>query len=147
MGALILPTSGRVYVDAMTVIYSVERFPEYWPILEPMWQAAETKSIEIVSSDITLLEVMVGPLKKDDAELQQRFEQALLGTDVRLLPISHSVLREAARLRATVKLRTPDALHAATSQDAGCVLFVSNDFGFRSVPGLPLVLLDDVLKQ
>ena len=57
---------------------------------------------------------------------------------MRLLPITQSILREAAGC-ATTKLKTPDALHAATAQQAGCVLFVTNDAGFRGVAGLPLV--------
>jgi predicted nucleic acid-binding protein len=64
---------------------------------------------------------------------------------MRLLPITQHILRDAARLRATTKLRTPDALHAATARQAGCVLFVTNDVGFRGVASLPLVLLDDLL--
>lgn len=35
MGSLTLPAGGAVYVDAMAVIYTVERFPDYWPLLEP----------------------------------------------------------------------------------------------------------------
>jgi predicted nucleic acid-binding protein len=42
-------------------------------------------------------------------------------------------------------LRTPDALHAATGGSCGCTLFFTNDVGFRRVPGLPVVILDDVL--
>jgi predicted nucleic acid-binding protein len=56
------------------------------------------------------------------------------------------VLREAARLRATIAgLRAPDAIHAATALLSGCALFVTNDAGFKRVPGLPLVVLDDVI--
>ena len=42
MGALSVPTSGIVYVDTMTVIYTVERYPAYWPLLQPLWQAAHS---------------------------------------------------------------------------------------------------------
>ena len=145
MGALTLPASGLVYIDTMTLIYTVERYPAYWPLLEPMWQAAQAGTIEIVSSELTLLESLVGPLKKGDPALEQAYEQALLGTEMRLQSITQSILREAARLRATTKLRTPDALHAATGQQVRCVLFVTNDVGFRGVPGLPVVILDDLL--
>jgi len=145
MGALTLPASGIVYIDTMTLIYTVERHPAYWPLLEPMWQAAQAGIIEIVSSELTLLESLVGPLKKGDPALEQAYEQALLGTEMRLQSITQSILREAARLRATTKLRTPDALHAATGQQVRCVLFVTNDVGFRGVPGLPVVILDDLL--
>jgi predicted nucleic acid-binding protein len=147
MVALPLPASGLVYVDTNTVIYTVERFPTYWPLLEPLWLAAQAKTIEIVSSELTLMEVMVGPLKSGNTALQNAFERALLGTDMRLLPITQMILREAAQLRATTtKVKTPDALHAATARQAGCSLFVTNDAGFRRVASIPpLVVLDDLL--
>jgi predicted nucleic acid-binding protein len=129
----------------MALIYTVERYPAYFPLLEPLWRTAHTGTIEIVSSELTLMEALVGSLKSGNTTLERAFEQALLGTDMRLLPITQAILREAARLRATTKLRTPDALHAATAQQAGCVLFVTNDVGFRGVASLPLVILDDLL--
>jgi predicted nucleic acid-binding protein len=142
MGSLTLPPSGLVYVDTMTVIYTVERLPTYWSLLQPLWLAAQTGNIGIVTSELTLMESLVGPLKNGNTAL----EVMLLGADTRLLPITQTILREASHLRATTKLRTPDALHAATALDASCVLFVSNDVGFRGVPRLPLVILDDLLK-
>lgn len=145
MGALTLPASGLVYIDTMTLIYTVERYPNYFPLLEPMWQTAQTGNLEIVSSELTLMEALVGPLKSGNTILEKAFEQAFLSTSMRLIPITQLILREAARLRATTKLRTPDALHAATAQQVGCVLFVTNDAGFRGVSNLPLVILDDLL--
>lgn len=35
MGSLTLPTSGTVYIDTMTLIYTVERYPTYWPCSHP----------------------------------------------------------------------------------------------------------------
>jgi predicted nucleic acid-binding protein len=146
MGSLTVPASGLVYIDTVTLIYTVERYPAYWPLLEPLWLAAQSGNIEIVSSELTLMEALAGPFKSGNAALTAAFEQALLSADLRLLPISQAILREAARLRATTNLRTPDALHAATSQLAGCALFVTNDAGFRATANLPLVVLDDFLK-
>jgi predicted nucleic acid-binding protein len=145
VGALTLPASGLVYLDANPIIYTVEKHPVYGPLLQPLWLAAQAKTIEVVSSELALMETLVGPLKSGNSTLERQYEQALLGTDMRLLPITQPILREAARLRATTKLRTPDALHAATAQQAGCVLFVTNDVGFRGVVSLPLVILDDLL--
>jgi predicted nucleic acid-binding protein len=143
---LTLPASGLVYIDANSLIYTVEKHPVYGPLLQPLWQAAHAKTVEVVGSDLLLMETLVGPLKSGDTALAKAYELALLGTDMRLLPITQPILREAARLRATTKMKTPDALHAATAQQVGCVLFVTNDAGFRVVPGLPLAILDDVLK-
>jgi predicted nucleic acid-binding protein len=145
MGSLILPASGLVYIDANPIIYTVEKHPAYGPLLQPLWRAAQAKTIEVITSELALMETLVGPLKSGDRQLQRDYEKALLGTDMRLLSITQFILREAARLRASTKLKTPDALHAATAQHAGCVLFVTNDAGFRGVAGLPVVILDDLL--
>ena len=53
--------------------------------------------------------------------------------------------QRAAQLRATVNLKTPDAIHAATALHEGVALFVSNDAAYRRVPSLPVTLLDDAL--
>jgi hypothetical protein len=100
VGTLILPASGQVYLDANPIIYSVEKHPAFGPLLQPLWRAAQAKTIEVVSSDLVLLETLVGPLKTGNAALEKTYEQALLGTDMRLLPITHPILLEAARLRA-----------------------------------------------
>jgi hypothetical protein len=78
--------------------------------------------------------------------LQSNNEQLFQQPQTRLLPITQDTLRYAAPLRATKKLKTPDALHAATALRAGCALLLTNDTGFRFVAGLPLVILDDLLS-
>jgi predicted nucleic acid-binding protein len=145
VGTLILPSSGLVYLDANSIIYTVEKHPDYSPLLRALWLAAQANTIDVVSSELVLVETLVLPLKNGDKALQQAYELALLGTELRLLPITQRILRRAAQLRATTKLKTPDALHAATALDAGCALFVTNDVGYRVVTGLPLVVLNDLL--
>jgi predicted nucleic acid-binding protein len=145
VGSLTLPPSGLVYVDANPIIYSVEKHPVFGPLLQPLWQAAQAKSIEVGSSDLVLLEVLVGPLARGDAALEMAYDQALGGTDLRLLPVTQPILREAARLRAGTKLKTPDAIHAATASAAGSVLFVTNDAHFRGNVTMPLIILADLL--
>ena len=33
-----LTASGIVYIDTMILIYTVERYPAYYPLLEPLWR-------------------------------------------------------------------------------------------------------------
>jgi predicted nucleic acid-binding protein len=139
------PPGGTVYVDTQVLVYSVERHPVYAPLLRPLWQAAQARTHPVVSTELALMEVLVLPLRNGDAVLVSQYERALLGTELRLIPLDQAVLREAARLRATLPpLRTPDAIHAATARLVGSSLFLSNDTGFRRVPGLNLILLDDL---
>ena len=111
MGTLRVPPSGSVYLDANSVIYSVERHPAFAPLLLPLWQAAQSKSIEIISSERTLMETLVGAFKSQNAALIHAYEQIFQQPQTRLLPITRAILREAAQLRVTTKLKTPDAVH------------------------------------
>ncbi|MBI3945646.1 MAG: PIN domain-containing protein [Armatimonadetes bacterium] len=141
-----MPDSGHVYADANVAIYSVDRHPTYAPVCAPLWRATQGGTVQVVSSELILLETLVGPLRNGDAVLAARREALWRRADTRLVPITRDVLREAARLRARhTALRTPDAFHAATALLSGCVLFVTNDPGFRRILGLPLAILDEVV--
>ena len=146
MGSLTLPTAGLVYLDTDAIIYSVEQIAPYWPLLQPLWEAAQRGAFLVVSSELALLETLVKPLQLGDSLLVQLYRDLLTAAqETRLTPISSPIIERAAQLRATVNLKTPDAIHAATALHEGVALFVSNDAAYRRVPSLPVTLLDDVL--
>ena len=64
MGSLILPSSGPVYADALIFIYSVEKHPIYALTLRPLWEAVARGDLEVLSSELTLIETLIGPLKR-----------------------------------------------------------------------------------
>lgn len=148
MGAVALPESGRIYIDAQVLIYSVEARAPYSAALRPLWMRAQHGALEVVTSELTLLEVLVRPLREGRADLVEIYRGALDGERLALRPVSEAVLLAAARLRAAVPaLRTPDAIHAATALQEGCCAFVSNDHGFRQLSDLPLILLSEVVAE
>lgn len=144
MGELSIPDSGVVYLDTSAIIYSVEKHEDYWALLRPLWEASAAAQIEVISSELALLETLVGPLKSGDTKLADDYEKLLTATEVRLMPITAHTLRYAARIRAAENLKTPDAIHAASALAAGCVQFITNDNDFRRVPSLPVVVLGEV---
>ena len=122
MGALTLPPSGPVYLDASGFIYSVERIPPYSDLLEPMWRQAQAGQLSIVSSDMVFLETLVKPLREEDTVVEALFRSLFDAKEVRLIPTTRPLWEEAARLRARTGLKTPDALHAAAALHAECAL-------------------------
>jgi len=146
MGKLTLPRSGLIYLDTSPVIYSVEKIEPYHSLLQPMWLAAQTGDFILVSSELLLLETLVKPLQDADMVLEQSFRDLLItSSEMQLIPISLPILETATRLRATTRIKTPDAIHAATALMSGCILFITNDKGFRRVPSLSVVVLSDML--
>ncbi|HEX4614194.1 MAG TPA: PIN domain-containing protein [Urbifossiella sp.] len=101
-----------------------------------------------MTSQLAILEVLVLPFRASNTTLLARYNQFLLTGGVQLLPITEPILRDAAQLRAVLtRLKTPDSIHAATALTHGAALFLTNDLGFRNVPGLTVELLDDVLAR
>jgi predicted nucleic acid-binding protein len=144
MGQLKVPP-GLVYVDTNAVIYHVERIEPYRTAAEPLWNDLDVGKAQVATSDLSLLEVLVKPLRDGNSSLATLYRTVLLGTiGLRCLSITRDVLEAAARLRADHNLKTPDAIHAATALHAGCALFVTNDAGFRRVPGLHVAVLSEV---
>lgn len=146
MGPLVLPSTGLVYVDASSLIYSVERVEPYRALLEPMWQSAQDGNLTVVSSPVLVVEALIKPLRDGNTEIEMQYRELFESNAVRLLDASYSVFEDAARIRAETGLKTPDALHAATALRSGCALFVTNDTDFRRVEGLPIVVLEDLIE-
>jgi predicted nucleic acid-binding protein len=147
MASLAFPTSGVVYVDTNIVIYSVEMHVRYWPVLRTLWEAVRVGGLTIVTSELTVMEVLVAPLRAGDLKLLSVYDRLFQSRDLRLLPITQPILREAAGLRAAIPaLRTPDAVHAATASQARCTRFLANDGGFHHISALPVTLLNDVIQ-
>ena len=59
----------RIYLDTATVIYSVEKHTDYWPLLTDLWRSTRSNDITVVTSELTLLETLVQPVRKDDPDL------------------------------------------------------------------------------
>jgi PIN domain len=51
-----------------------------------------------------------------------------------------------ANLRATLGLKTPDAIHVATALLNDSMLFVTNDSAFRRVADLNVTMLNELIK-
>ena len=145
MGQLSFPLSARVYLDTAPVIYSVEKHADYWQTLIPLWQLLKAREIEVFTSELTLLETLVQPIKQNNQKLISAYESLLTATDINLLPISLEILRKSANLRATQNLKTPDAIHVSTAIDSNCAFFITNDGGFKRLSNINVIILSEVI--
>ncbi len=147
MGQLIIPSGSKVYVDTAVLIYTLEVNTDYFDLLKPLWIMFQAGQIELISSELIMMEVLVLPLRNNNESLISDYEQLLLNSAMQLVPIDQSILRQAANLRATNSIKTPDAIHAATAMAVSCDLFITNDKGFRNLDNLPVVILAEVLAS
>jgi predicted nucleic acid-binding protein len=147
MGQLAPNNGDTIYIDSAIVIYTLEGNSNYLAALEPLWEQFQAGNIELMTSELTLMEVLVQPLKKNNATLVTDYEKLLTASSIQLLPIDRSILKNAAQLRSTQNIKTPDAIHASTAIQHSCTLFLTNDRDFQNIPGLPSVILDQVIQS
>ena len=101
----------KVYLDSCIVIYLIEGNPENRAAAEAALQAHPPAAT--VVSDLVRLECRVGPLRKGDHVLLERFDNFFASTAV--MPLGSAVYDLAAELRAQHRIKTPDAIHAAAA--------------------------------
>ncbi len=66
MGQLTFPNAALIYVDTVTVIYAIEQNPTYGVLLNPLWNSLQAGNLEVFSSELTLMETLVMPMRNSD---------------------------------------------------------------------------------
>jgi predicted nucleic acid-binding protein len=134
--------SGAVAVDTAIFIYLIEEHARFLPAILPLFAEADRGDRVLVTSALTLLEVLVVPMRAGDRQLAERYELLLTRSrGVRLVDLTRDQLRAAAQLRAATGVKTPDALQLVAALAAGCKTFLTNDRRLPSIPGLRVVQL------
>ena len=145
MGLMEAVGRGPVALDSSVFIYFIEGHPRFAPLLRPLFATVHAGRVEAVTSAITLLEVLVVPLRSGQSRLAARYEAFLTWSrGLTLHAIEPPSLKVAAWLRATTGASTPDALQLATALAEGCTAFVTNDRRIPEVPGLRVIQLEQV---
>ena len=134
-----------VGLDTAPLIYLIEENPAYLKTVRPFFKAVDQGKFHVVTSVITLLEVLVHPFRRNDAELAQQYRDILLNAEgLTTVLLSQEIAEKAARLRAQHSIRTPDAIQMATAMREGASFFLTNDARLPSLPTLQVLVLDEL---
>lgn len=134
-----------VGLDTSPLIYFIEENAAYTGIVDPFFEALARREFYVVTSTITLLEVLVHPMKRNDALLAAKYRAILLKTrELSLVSFNPSIAEEAARVRAIYDLHTADAIEIATALNSKATFFLTNDKRLSSVKDLEVLVLDEL---
>ncbi len=143
MGLIAELDRGPIGVDTAIFIYFIEENRRFLPIIEPFFRSADAGELELITSALTLLEVLVVPYRAGHRILADRYEALLTRSrGIRLVDLKRGQLRAAAQLRAATGAKTPDALQLAAALGAGCTAFLTSDRPLPSIPGLRILQLE-----
>lgn len=113
-------------------VYAVEGFAEHQVFVDELFRSIDDGHVFAVTSELTLAEVLIKPLEtgRDDVVA---IDGELLQSSAHLsvVPIDRAILASAARHRASLGIKLPDAIHVATAIAIGCDVLLSNDQKLR----------------
>lgn len=131
--------------DTSPFIYFVEQNPLHVNLMREIFKRITNGDLQSCSSVITLTEVLVQPLRRNNQTLADEYRDLLFnGANFHLFSLTAEIAERAAELRAKYNLRTPDALQIATALENGCDAFLCNDNGLKQVTVLKILVLDEL---
>ena len=134
-----------VGLDTAPLIHYTEKSKLYFDVVKPFFRRIGHNDFTVVTSIVSLLEVLVIPKRRSDIKLAQTYRDILLDTEgLETVYLKQEIAEEAARLRAFHKIRTPDSIQMATAIKMNATYFLTNDLRLPSLPELKIITLDEL---
>jgi len=132
-----LPEQPLLLLDIAPIIYCLEDHPAFGPRFQPVFEAHRSGELRLAVSTLTLAEVMTGPLQANDEALARRYRAVLESWHV--VDLDSAVAESAARLRASLGLKLPDAVQVASALTINADALVTHDRDFSRVRSLRVI--------
>jgi len=133
-----------IFLDTAPLIYFIEGNSPYKTVLKKLFQANAKGDFLFITSSITLLEVLVHPIKLQRIDLVTQYQTILTqSATLEIMDVTKPIAIKAAELRAIHNLKTPDSIQLATAFIAGAHFFITNDRGLPVIKNIKLVNLSD----
>jgi predicted nucleic acid-binding protein len=134
-----------VGLDTAPLIYFIEENPTYLEMTDAFFEAMVRGEFRVVTSVVSLLEVLIYPLRQGNTTLAQQYRDILFNEEgLTTIPVSPDIAEAAAQLRAVHNLRSLDAIQMATAIREGAAFFLTNDVRLPSLPGLEVLVLEEL---
>ena len=130
----------RIFWDTNLYVYLLENNPDFLPYVERLRIRMLTRGDQLLTSTMTLGEVLVKPTKAGDAERCRRYERMILSSS-QVIPLDVAAIRHYASIRCDRSIKPPDAIQLSCAASVGVDLFVTNDDRLQGkfVPGIQFI--------
>ena len=116
----------RVFWDTNLYIYLFEDYGKFSALTVTLRSKILQRGDQLLTSTLTLGEVLVKPTEHGNIDLCRKYEQAISATSI-LIPFDVEAAKRYAVLRCDRSFRAPDAIQLACAASARVDLFITND--------------------
>ena len=148
MGIVQKLTNKTVFLDTAPLIFYIEENKQYLPILDKLFLANSKSKFLFKTSVITLIEVLVQPIRQNEHLLVEQYQNILCNSPtIDILEINVEISKRSAWFRARYGLKTPDAIQLATALYASADYFLTNDLRLKVVKEIEVLVLDEFVRS
>jgi predicted nucleic acid-binding protein len=130
----------RIFFDTNVFIYLFEDYEPFSSMVDAVWRRMVQRGDKLVTSAMTLGELLVKPSKLGQASLIEQYDHAIR-TRAQVISFDPQVAWRYATLRSTHNIRNADAIQLACAAHFGVDLFITNDKELHrlDVPGIGFI--------
>jgi predicted nucleic acid-binding protein len=131
----------RIFWDTNLFIYLLEPKEEFSILTKELRTKMLRRGDQLLTSTITLGEVLVKPRQAGDMERCRKYEQAI-SSAATLIPFDVQAARHYAAIKSSRSVQAPDAIQLSCAASAGVDLFITNDNRLQNkqVPGIQFIV-------
>jgi predicted nucleic acid-binding protein len=131
----------RVFLDTNLFIYFIEDSGILGQTTAELIERMSKRRDEVITSAMTLGEVLTKPLSERRFDLIDEYEKALSSPGVSVAAFDRVAARVYAQIRIDKTIKAPDAIQLAVAASANCDLFITNDdrLSKKIVPGIQFI--------
>ena len=118
----------RVFLDTAPLIYYIEENQRYSSVLNKLFLDNSKGEFLFQTSVITLLEVLVLPMRQNEIQLVEQYQNILCNSpSIDIFDLNVEIAKQAASYRAKYGMKTPDSIQVATAVYASADYFLTNE--------------------
>ena len=130
----------RIFWDTNLFVYLLEDKGELTERVVALRERMVERGDELLTSTLTLGEILVKPMEAGDENLARRYQQSITAAAT-VLPFDQAAAAAFAGIRRDRSVAPPDAIQLACASVAGVDMFITNDLRLRRqvVPGIHFI--------
>jgi predicted nucleic acid-binding protein len=129
-----LPEQAVVLLDSAPIIYFLESHPKFAIRYASLFQAHVVRRLRFAVTTITIAEVLTGPLQLGEAAVARRYRRVFDTWTV--VGLTADIAEAAASLRASLRLKLPDAIQVASALSINADAMITHDRDLSRVRSL-----------
>lgn len=137
----------KLFIDTAPFIYFIEEHKKYLTFIKPIFTKIDNFNIIATTSTITVIEVLVQPIKEGNKNLENKYLEILKhNANLEIIPIDINIAEKAAEIRSKYDIKTPDAIQIASAIVHNCDSFFTNDTKLKRVKEINIITLNDLAE-